>query len=115
MELCARLKHERERLQLTQMLLAKASGIRQEHWSRMETGNLPVNLKALTAIAELGGDVHYILTDQRRLPSIGDLRPDERGLLKLLHAVQELGGLDALGQGEACRISTRPSTVNRNV
>lgn len=106
MHICERLKYERCRLRRTQVGMATLAGIRQEHWSRMEAGRFSVSLKALVAIAECGGDVHYILTGDRRFIDEGSLLSHERGLIRLFHAVADAGGLDSLGACEKIYIST---------
>ncbi|WP_249978005.1 hypothetical protein [Vreelandella olivaria] len=92
----------------TQMTLAMASGIRQEHWSRMETGRLPVNVKALSVMAKLGADVHYILTGDRRLGSGAVLTDEELGLLKLFHSVRDAGGLATIADDDGGKLNSPP-------
>lgn len=60
-----RLKEERERLKLTQADMAERCGVSREIWGKYERGQAVPGGEVLFTLAQVGADVHYILTGQR--------------------------------------------------
>jgi transcriptional regulator with XRE-family HTH domain len=75
-EMCSRLKEERERLGLTQQQLADIGGVTKTTLFNYENGREPSS-GFIAAIATAGADVLYILTGQRMAGAVPALSRDE--------------------------------------
>lgn len=83
MDIGARLREERERLEMTQEALGHAGGVLKRALIRYEKGERMPDAAFLAAIAAAGADVLYILTGQRAggAPSVPALDTAEQVLL----------------------------------
>lgn len=88
-EICVRLKEERERLGLIQQQLADIGGVTKTTLFNYENGREPSS-KFLSAIAAAGADVLYILTGQRA-GGTSALSPRKAALLDSYDASDEAG------------------------
>lgn len=93
MSIFERLKHERERLALTQPRLAELAGVGKTTVINWEKGASAPDAVQLAAIAAAGADVLYILTGQHSQPvaPIADLPPRVRALVANYEATDEAG------------------------
>lgn len=76
-----RLKQERKRLHLNQTEFAGAGGVQKQAQFTYEKGLRIPDASYLSAIAEVGVDVLYLLTGRASDPSTLALDPDEERLL----------------------------------
>lgn len=84
----ARFAEERKRVGFSSGLaFAQAAGVAQSSINRLENGTVPPSAEALKKLAARGGDVHYVLTGQRRLLSPGLLDRVEEELREAMRAV----------------------------
>jgi len=88
MEVHERLKGERERLGLTQPLVAKQLGVGKTTVINWEKGVSAPDALQLAVFAELGADVSYVITGQRSQPVRAEdtLPQGDRILLDNFHA-----------------------------
>lgn len=80
-----RLREERERLEINQTDFAALGGAGRKTQFNYESGERVPDAAYLSAIAESGADVLYILTGLHS--SVGDLSPDEAALLDNYRAI----------------------------
>lgn len=91
--ICMRLKEERERLGLTQLQLANIGGVTKTTLFNYENGREPSS-GFLSAIAVDGVDTRYILEGEYRYAEIGERLKDERIRLNInSKGMAELGGV----------------------
>lgn len=83
MNICERLKEERKRLGLSQTEFARLGGVGKTTQINYESGERSPDADYLAAIAIVGVDVQYILTETR---SSMALAPEERFLIKQFRA-----------------------------
>lgn len=98
-----RLREERKRTGLNQADFAKAGGVHRNSQTEYETGKTPPNADYLSAVAELGVDVRYLLTGVRTTASLTaseaevlsvarDLNDDEvRALVSFVRSILDRG------------------------
>lgn len=79
-ELGARLREERQRLKLSQVVLAKEVAVSKPTMIAWEKGNTSPTAVQMSRMSELGFDVLYVLTGQRVFEE-SDLSRDEAALL----------------------------------
>jgi transcriptional regulator with XRE-family HTH domain len=66
MTISSRLKQERERLELTQVEMAKQTGIARASQQNYESGKRLPNVEYLNMLHKLGVDILYIITGEKR-------------------------------------------------
>lgn len=66
MTISLRLKQERERLELTQVEMAKQTGIARASQQNYESGKRLPNVEYLSMLHKLGVDILYIITGEKR-------------------------------------------------
>ena len=76
-----RLREERERLTLNQDEMADAGGVKRNSQGNYERGKQNPDTAYLLAVAEVGVDIHYVLTGSR-LAAASHLADDERMVLE---------------------------------
>jgi len=78
-----RLRGEREVLGFTQDVMAEKVGVSKRSYCAYEAGETAPSAKLLTALANMGVDIAYLLTGERSrpVPSTYDQPPEERALL----------------------------------
>lgn len=76
-----RLREERERLTLNQNEMADAGGVKRNSQGNYERGKQNPDTAYLLAVAEVGVDIHYVLTGSR-LATGSHLAEDERMVLE---------------------------------
>ncbi|HGJ5877322.1 MAG TPA: helix-turn-helix domain-containing protein [Arsenophonus sp.] len=81
MQICSRLRKERERLKLTQSQLAKACGVSFRAYCDYEIGKTEPKASFFSNLHELGADIMFILTG-KKLPDIGGINSDEAEIIK---------------------------------
>ena len=87
MDIGARLREERERLEMTQEAFGRIGGVLKRALIRYEKNERMPDAAFLAAIAAAGADVLYILTGQRNPAAPAHrLTPDEQELLALFRA-----------------------------
>lgn len=109
-----RLRFERRRVKLTQHAVAAACGRKMNSQILYETGKRYPRADYLLAVANLGVDVHYVLSGQRAPEMSQVVLPDEAELLRLMRnlASEDLQALHHLisrlcvMQAEASQLSS---------
>lgn len=94
MGIAERLREERTRLGHSQAEFAEIAGAHRKSQGNYESGERMPDAAYLSAIAQTGADVQYIVTGVR---SDAALSPDERELLALFRAAPLTGKMAALG------------------
>ena len=89
-----RLREERERLDLTQQKFAELAGIKRVTQFLYEKEESQPNYRYLTAIAELGVDMHYLFFDRRRRAGHLDFTP---GTLRAIYRIVDEVARDHVG------------------
>lgn len=113
-----RLRLERDRLGWSQQQAATAVGIRREMWAKYEAGAEP-GAKTLTAMAEAGVDVMYVLTGRRAFVPAAPVVPEHRALIadydacspRDQAALRRTAAAMALGEARSAE-STKPQKVD---
>ena len=91
MELCERLKAERERLQLTQPRVGELLGVGKTTVINWEKGASAPTAVHLAVLSVLGVDVLYVLTGKRDRPAAKVLTADEQKLLERYAEADDAG------------------------
>lgn len=65
-KVCERYREERGRTGLTPIAFARAGGLCNANIYNIENGKHCPSWKSLAVLAQLGGDVHYVLTGERK-------------------------------------------------
>lgn len=99
MDICNRLREERERLKLSQVALGEIGGIKKLAQINYESGKRTPDAQYLQAISRIGVDVLYVLTGERS--AAGALTSDERQMLDLFRAAPLAVKAAAMGALEA--------------
>ncbi|MGB3289610.1 MAG: helix-turn-helix transcriptional regulator [Burkholderiaceae bacterium] len=87
MDIGSRLRGERERLQLTQTQLAKIASASKHAQIKWEKGEAYPNAAVLSAWAEIGMDVLYVVTGERaNVPTSAHLPPKEQMIMDAYRA-----------------------------
>lgn len=92
-----RLFVERERLGLSQPAMADAGRVTMRSQRNYEKGERFPDAAYLSAIADTGADIRYIVTGERDGPAPETLTADERELLTLFRAATLTGKAAAIG------------------
>lgn len=107
MDICNRLREERERLKLSQVALGEIGGIKKLAQINYESGKRTPDAQYLQAISRIGVDVLYVVTGVRsNVSSTRHLTSDEQQLLDLFRAAPLAVKAAAMGALEAG--STQP-------
>ncbi|HIE4801239.1 TPA: helix-turn-helix domain-containing protein [Serratia marcescens] len=112
----SRLKKERKRLKLTQASAAALAGVRQETWSRYESGSMSPGMEVLAALALTGANVQYILTGEEKGGAI--LTQDEKEMLMHYRAAPlavRMAALAALTSAHAPKMGISVTGSNNRV
>jgi transcriptional regulator with XRE-family HTH domain len=99
MDICNRLREERERLKLSQVALGEIGGIKKLAQINYESGKRTPDAQYLQAISRIGVDVLYVVTGERS--TAGVLTSDERQMLDLFRAAPLAVKAAAMGALEA--------------
>lgn len=84
-----RLKEERLRLGLSQTDLGAAGGVGKTTQINYEKGSGSPDAKFLAAVADLGVDVFYVVTGERKLPPADSITAEEVRLLEFYRVMAE--------------------------
>lgn len=103
-----RLREERERCEFTQKQVADMVGVRREMWARYETGVEP-GAGLMSAAADAGIDVLYVLTGERRTPTLKSGTESADGSISG-RVTPQRGGAEAPGVGGSQ--ITAPSVID---
>lgn len=97
-----RLKDERKRLRYSQAEVAEKCGVSREIWGRYERGVSVPGAEVLKELAELGGDVQYVLTGRPCLipndASTQHLPADEQLMLEAYRGLKASARKDLLAK-----------------
>jgi transcriptional regulator with XRE-family HTH domain len=78
----ARLREERERIDLSQAAFGAIGGVKANAQGKYESGERYPGADYLAAVAEHGVDVLYVVTGERKPMPAASIRSDEAGLLE---------------------------------
>lgn len=85
-----RLKQERQRLNMTQEAVARATGVRRVTVYQYEIGDRFASLEFLLNVAKAGVSLQYLLFGERRVIEVGDQFVDAKLVLDLYRLVDRV-------------------------
>ncbi|CDG96495.1 Transcriptional regulator, XRE family [Xenorhabdus bovienii str. puntauvense] len=97
MQVCDRLRIERDKLGLTQSEMAKACGVAFRTYCDYEAGKTEPKASFFSQISELGADVMFILTGHR--VAQGEISIEEQKLIENYRAMNEESRLNMQAVG----------------
>ncbi|WFQ80019.1 helix-turn-helix transcriptional regulator [Xenorhabdus sp. SF857] len=109
MQICDRLRTEREKLGLTQSEVAKMCGVAFRTYCDYEAGKTEPKASFFSKFSEIGADVMFILTGQRIIQ--GEISMEEQALIEHYRAMSDESRANMRAVGSAFAQSTPDKQV----